>query len=178
MFIVEVLLSVKVDLNNWPLTYIEEDSEYSVLTPIFMILGWDIKLTDNAPEEEEVKDNWKKRLRYVHKCKEAAWRIWVHKYLATLRERHNLNHKEKPVKIDINNVVMIKWDEKNRGKWKIGIIQNIFMGKDNTIRSIKIRTEKDQFSWCIQWSYTVTQSQLPEQCRNLKVTYNNLMNYV
>ena len=30
---------------------------------------------------------------------------------------------------------MIKGDEKNRGKWKIGIIENIFMGKDNTIRS-------------------------------------------
>ena len=55
MFIVEVLLGVEVDLNNWPLTYIEEDSEYSMLKPIFMILGWDIKLTDNSPEEEEVK---------------------------------------------------------------------------------------------------------------------------
>ena len=43
-------------------------------------------------------------------------------YLTALRERHNLSHKEKPVKININDVVMIKGDEKNRGKWKIGII--------------------------------------------------------
>ena len=29
---------------------------------------------------------------------------------------------------------MIKEDEKNQIKWKIRIIENIFVGKDNTIR--------------------------------------------
>ena len=58
---------------------------------------------------------------------------------------------------------MIKGDENNRGNWKIEIIDNIFMGKDNTIRSIIIERGllKDQFSCCIQWSYTVVQGQLP-----------------
>ena len=37
---------------------------------------------------------------------------------------------------------MIKRDENNRGNWKIEIIDNIFMGKDNTIRSIITRTRK------------------------------------
>ena len=53
-------------------------------------------------------------------------------------ERHNLSHRENLVKITINDVFMTKGDEKNRGKWKIGIIENIFIGKDsNTVRSIK-----------------------------------------
>ena len=38
-----------------------------------MILGRDIKLPDDSPEEEEASDNSKKRQRDVHKCKEAAW---------------------------------------------------------------------------------------------------------
>ena len=39
---------------------------------------------------------------------------------------------------------MIIGDEKDRGKRKIGIIKNIFMGKENAIRSIRRRTvEKD-----------------------------------
>ena len=139
----EVLLDVEVNLNNRPYTYIEEDLEYSVLTSDSMILGKGVKLPDDSPEGEEVSDNWKKRRRYVHKCKQAAWKRCVYEYLAALRERHNLSHKEKPVKININDVVMIKGDEKNWGKWKIGIIENIFMGKDNTIRSIRIRTEKN-----------------------------------
>ena len=147
------MLDVKVNLNIRPLTYIEEDLEYSVLTPNSMILGRDIKLPDDSPEEEEASDNWKKRQRYVHKCKEAAWKRWVHEYLAALRERHNLSHKEKPMKININDVVMIKGDEKNRGKWKIGIIENIFMGKDNIIRSIRIRTGKSIIERPIQLLY-------------------------
>ena len=111
-----------------------------MLTPDSMILGRDIKLPDDSPEEEEFSDNWTKRQRYVHKCKEASWKRWVHEYLAALRERYNLSQKEKPVKIKIKNVVMTKRDEINRGKLKIGIIKNIFMGKRNTIRSIRIRT--------------------------------------
>ena len=57
----EVFLDVEVNLNNRPLTYIEEDLGYSVLTPNSTILGRDIKLPDDFPEEEEVSDNWKKR---------------------------------------------------------------------------------------------------------------------
>ena len=137
-------MDVKVNLNNQPLTYIEEDIEYLVLTPNSMILERDIKLPDDSPEEEEVSDNWKKRQRYVHKCKRAAWKRWVHEYLAALRERNNVSHKEKPVKTNINDVVMINGDEKNWGKWKIGIIENIFMSQDNTIRSIRISTGRNQ----------------------------------
>ena len=46
------------------------------------------------------------------------------------------------MKININDLVMIKEGEKNRGKWKIGIIRNICMGMDNTIRLTRIRTRK------------------------------------
>ena len=48
---------------------------------------------------------------------------------------------------------MIKGDEKNRGKWKIGSIENIFMGKDNTIRSIRIPTGKNVIERPIQLLY-------------------------
>ena len=112
----EALLHDERNLNNWLLTYIEEDLEYSVLIPKSMILGRDIKLPDDSPEKEKFSDNWKKWQRCVHKCKEAAWKIWVHEYLAALRERALL---------------------------------------------------KDQFSSCIQWSYTVTQRKLPA---TLKIT--------
>ena len=37
-----------------------------------MILGKDIKLPDDSPEEEEVSDNWKKLQVYEHKNKETA----------------------------------------------------------------------------------------------------------
>ena len=46
--------------------------------------------------------------------------------MVTLRERHNLKN---PMKMNINDVVMIKGDEKNWGKWKIVIIKNTSIGK-------------------------------------------------
>ena len=52
-----------------------------------MILGKDIKLPDDSPEQEEVSDKWKKQQRYEQKCKEAASKRWFHEYLAALRER-------------------------------------------------------------------------------------------
>ena len=57
------------------------------------------------------------------------------------------------MKINISDAVMIKGDEKNCGKWKIGIIENIFMGKDNIIRSVRIRTGKSIIERPIQLLY-------------------------
>ena len=57
------------------------------------------------------------------------------------------------MKININDAVMIKGDEKNRGKWKIGITNNIFMGKELTIRSIRIRTRKSIIERPVQLLY-------------------------
>ena len=136
----DVLLDVEINLRIWPLTYTEGDLDYSVLTPDSMTLGRDIKVLYGSLEEKEVSDNWEKR--HVHKCKEAAWKWWVHEYLAALRENHNLSHTDKLVKININDEVMIKEDDKNCKKWKIRIIENNFMVKDNTFRSNRIRTGK------------------------------------
>ena len=83
----EVLLDIEVNLNNLPVAYIEKDLEYFLLTPNSMILGRYIKLPYDSPEEKEVSDSWKKQQRYVHKCKEASWRRWVHDYLVGFREK-------------------------------------------------------------------------------------------
>ena len=83
-----------------------------MLTFKSITLRRDIKLPDYSPEEEELSDNWKNQKRYVHKCNEAAWKRCFHKHVTA----HDLSHKEKPVKININDVEMIKGDDKNRGK--------------------------------------------------------------
>ena len=45
---------------------------------------------------------------------------------------------------------MIKGDEKNRGKWNIGIVQCINKGKDGNIRSVKLRCKKAILERAIQ----------------------------
>ena len=70
------------------------------------------------------------------------------------------------MKININDVVMIKGDKKNCGKWKIGIIKNIFMGKDNIIRTIRVRTEKSIIERLIQLLYPMELHCNPKETTN------------
>ena len=79
--------------------------------------------SDNIDEYE-----LRKRSRYVQKCKEKAWTKWRSEYLKELREQHNLKHKSHGIQTSKGDVVLIKGDEKNRGKWNIGILQHINKG--------------------------------------------------
>ena len=63
------------NLNNRPLTYIEDDIQYPILTPNSMLLGRDTVMLEEDPEEYD-KNSWKKRQKYSVRCKEAAWRQW------------------------------------------------------------------------------------------------------
>ena len=55
----DVLLDVEINMNNRPLTYIEEDIQRSILTPNSMILGRNTKIVDgNMIEEEEEDFSW------------------------------------------------------------------------------------------------------------------------
>ena len=81
-----------------------------------MLLGRDTAVLEEDPEEEDDKNSWKKREKYIVRCKDAAWRRWKREYLTAFRERHNMAHKAKVVKIDTGDVVMIKGEDKRRRK--------------------------------------------------------------
>ena len=98
-----------------------------------MILGRNAHFLDAAPHESEI-ETIKKRHKYTKRCKEALLKRWKHEYLEALREKYNLKNKDKTLKINVGDVVMIKGEEKNRGHWKIGIVNHLYIGKDNIIR--------------------------------------------
>ena len=52
----EVLSNVEINMNNRPLTYIEEDIQRPILTPNSMILGRDTKMVDGNMIEDEEED--------------------------------------------------------------------------------------------------------------------------
>ena len=98
-------------------------------------------MLEEDPEEDDRK-SWKKRQNYIVRCKDAVWRLWEREYMTASRERHNMTQKTKVVKIDIGDVVMMKGEDKRRGKWKIGIVKELYRGKDQEIRSVQIKTAK------------------------------------
>ena len=66
--------------------------------------------------------------------KEALWKKWKHEYIVALTEKQNVKYKDKTFRINVDDVVMIKGEEKNREHWKIGIVNHLYIGKDDIIR--------------------------------------------
>ena len=74
-------------------------------------------------------------------------------YLTALPERHNMTHKTKVVKIDIEDMVIMKGEDRRRGKWKIGTAKELYQGKDQEIQSVQIKTAKGCLERPIQLLY-------------------------
>ena len=138
----EVLLDVEVALNNRPLSYVEEDVQMPTLTPNSMIFIGSNKLSELEAHHHQEKD-LRKRARFLTKCKDAVWRRWTAEYLRALRERHNQSQGTKETTLKIGDVVIIKSDEKNRAKWQLGIVHELYEGRDGVVRAVKLRAGKN-----------------------------------
>ena len=110
----EIVVDIEVTLNNRPLMYVEEDIQMPVLTPNTLLYGQPLLV----PEEDLDEDfpEMKRRQRYLNKCKDAAWTRWTKEYLKALRERGNMLLQAKEMQISLGDIVLIKGDEKHRGK--------------------------------------------------------------
>ena len=144
----EVLLYIKIMLNNRPLNYLEDDTRFPVLTPNTLAFG-----EETFSSEEDINMiEWelRKRAKYV-KCKDNAWNRWEGEYLKSLRERDNVRcRKENRPALAIGDVVIIKDVERNRNLWRLGIVIKLFKGKDGTARATKIRCGKSELERAVQ----------------------------
>jgi hypothetical protein len=61
--------------------------------------------------------------------------------------------------------VIIKSDERNRGKWKLGVVETVIVGIDNVIRGAKVRTGKSVVERAVQHLFPLELS-----CDNTEVT--------
>ena len=99
------------------------------------------------PEEEpwriEERD-LKKRAKYLLECKNKLWRRWKKEYLVALRERHNMTHKTSKFQPKAGDVVLLKSENKNRGVWSLGIVEETYPGKDTLslpfVRAARVKT--------------------------------------
>lgn len=147
----DTLLDIQLVVNNRPLTYCEEDIELPLLTPNMLIHGKSIYIPEEEPSM--VSKDLRTRVKYLLRCKEALRKRWQSEYARALRERHNLKHPDKQANIERGDIVMIKGDEKNRARWKIGRVTNMIEGRDGIVRVVKVVTGKGEFERPIQFLY-------------------------
>ena len=114
------------------------------------MVGWTIWATHWTGETCIVQNNWRRMSKgskeVVWKlqgsCKEAVWRRWSTEYLRGLQERHNQNQGTRTMSLREGDVVIIKSDERNRAKWPLGIVENLYKGRDDMIRAVRLRAGK------------------------------------
>eukprot|EP00112_Aurelia_sp_Birch-Aquarium-sp1_P001131 Seg1117.2 transcript_id=Seg1117.2/GoldUCD/mRNA.D3Y31 product="hypothetical protein" protein_id=Seg1117.2/GoldUCD/D3Y31 len=168
--LVDVLLDVELTLNNRPLSYVEDDVQMPILTPNVMLFG-----QPNYPADHDIDDiddrDLRKRARHLNECKKRIWNRWSNEYLKGLRERHNLKHHGKTNTLNIGDVMLIKGEEKNRGQWRIGIIQQLITGRDGIVRGAKLRAGKSTLERAVQHLYP-----LELQCDDATVTRTTELN--
>ena len=81
------------------------------------------------------------------------WTRWQREYLTALRERHNLFHKTANHKVKVGDAVIVRTDNKNRGKWPLAVVQQIFPGRDGYTRAVQLRTTKGVIERPVQHLY-------------------------
>ena len=148
----EVLLDVEVALNNMPLSYVEGDVQLPIMTPNSLLFGQPNLLPELEPHHLEPGD-LRKRAKYLRRCKEAVWQRWTREYLRGLRERHQLKHSARPFALTVGEVVLIKSEDRNRGRWRMGIVKELMPGRDGVVRAIKLRARKNYLERAVQHLY-------------------------
>ena len=73
------------------------------------------------------------------------------------------------------DVMIIKSDEKNRGKWQLGIVEKLIRGRDELVRAVKLRAGKSHLERPIQHLYPLELScdhtvPKPLPCLNAKAS--------
>ena len=148
----EVILDVEDQINCRPLSYVEDDIQLPVLTPWSFLFQGSILLPETEPWREGDID-LRKRAKYLKSCKDSLWRRWSREYLNALRERHNLNHQQKKFSVSVGDIVIIKSDDKNRGNWPLAVVREVYPGRDNVVRGVKVETAKGNLERPIQHLY-------------------------
>jgi hypothetical protein len=128
---------------------LEDDVQLPVLTPNSMLYLNSNTMPVLQPHQIE-NDDLRKRAKHLLKCKEALWKCWSQEYLRTLRERHRNQVGSKGALPAVGDVVILKTDEKNRGEWPLGIIEELIMGKDGVIRVAKVHAGKGRLERAVQ----------------------------
>ena len=112
-------------------------------------------LLPEEPVELITEKDMRKRARYLKRCNDALWSRWTGEYLRDLRERHVMKNNKSEAKLKAGDVVLIKGEKRNRGKWNIGIVEEMIKGLDGIVRVVKLRAGKSHLERPIQHLYPV-----------------------
>ena len=125
-------------VNSRPLTTVSDDvKDPEPLTPNHLLT---LRSGPTVPPGIFVKEDVysRKRWKQVQYMADVFWRRWTREYLPTLRQRPKWREPQRNFKVD--DVVLLV-EETPRNLWQLGRILEVFTGKDEHVRSVKVKTQ-------------------------------------
>ena len=143
-----LLAEVEAIVNSRPISYVYDSvHEGQAITPSLLICGKD--LTQLPPDmfkhrfDRKLPQVCRERLKYVEKLKSYFWTRWTREYMTELSDIHARSRKGKEVREPkVDDIVLIKEGSDTvkipRHKWRIGRVEKVYPGRDNTVRSVDV----------------------------------------
>ena len=142
-----LLSDIKLSINSRPLTYMESEQGYQIITPNSFIHPLSPsaemlpeQLAQQKSVEKITRQDLLETLETRHKLLSYFEHIWHQSYLVSLRERskkesvQNFNNR-----IKTDDIVLIKNPLKTRPFWSLGRVTDVYPGHDGFIRSVEVK---------------------------------------
>ena len=73
--------------------------------------------------------------------------------MGSLREKHRAQATAQGNAPAVGDVVMVQAEERNRGKWLLGIVKNLIVGTDGIVRGVVFHSGKSRTEQAVQLLY-------------------------
>lgn len=140
-----LICEVEAVVNSRPLTYVyAESSEPSSLTPAHFLTGQRITTLPSYPlrqskVEQVSASQLNGRWRYRQRLLQHFWNRWRREYMMELRSAHYMSTQSQSVPFKVGDIALIFEHMQPKHMWKMGRIEETFIGRDGKIRSCAIR---------------------------------------
>ena len=98
-------------------------------------------LTSNNVNDQDI--NLRKKWRAVQAISNMFWKRWIGEYLPQLTVRKKWSLKDRNLKK--GDLVIVRSSNLPRHHWPLGRISDVYPGKDEIVRSVKVKTPTGEF---------------------------------
>ncbi|KAK3733837.1 hypothetical protein QZH41_000403 [Actinostola sp. cb2023] len=138
-----LMCEVQAIINGRPLTIVSSDpKDDDPLTPNLLLL---LKSSSSLPpgvfDQRDVYS--RKRWRQVQYIADMFWKRWVEEYLPLLQQRSKWKHAKRNFAVD--DVILVVNDNSPRNSWLIGVITEVYPGRDGLVRRARVKTTRGVF---------------------------------
>ncbi|KAG1690267.1 Seipin [Nymphon striatum] len=136
-----------------PLTFVGDDIEdISPLTPSSFICNnsthTNIEFSEYNTDLNLTHNNLINKYSLCEKQLNLFWSVWTHNYLRNLPP--SIKKFQAKGAIEVGALVLIREDHLPRMQWPLGIVVDLYPGRDGLIRSVRIKTSKGEVNRPIQ----------------------------